>query len=99
MEKSFEINGGNEVINNHIFNLDSTGYYKVTAGPSSRRVIDFSDIENSLCIIPTGQSGNRFSPYYKDQAEKYLKGDFIKMELNEEKIKKMKNKLVFMPND
>ena len=62
--------------------------FKVTAGPSTRRVIDFSDVESGLSIIPTGQSGNVFSPYYKDQAQKYLKGDFIKMELNPTEILK-----------
>ncbi len=91
----FETDGGNEVLNNHIFKLDSTGVYKVTAGPSTRRVIDFSDIENSISIIPTGQSGNVFSPHYKDQANKYLKGEFIKMILNQEEIQKSKNRLVF----
>ena len=65
----FETVGGNEVINNQIFKLDSTGIYKITAGPSTRRVIDFSDIENSLAILPTGQSGNVFSDHYKDQAQ------------------------------
>ncbi len=93
----FKTNGGNEVINNHIFKLDSTGIYNVTAGPSSRRVIDFSDVENSLAIIPTGQSGNRFSQFYKDQAKKYLKGGFIKMKLNKAEIENSENKLVFLP--
>ena len=83
------------MINNQIFKLDSTGFYKVTAGPSTRRVIDFSDVENGLSIIPTGQSGNVFSPYYKDQAQKYLKGDFIKMELNPSEILKSENRLIF----
>ena len=90
----FETIGGNEVINNHIFKLDSTGVYKVTAGPSTRRVIDFSDIENGLSILPTGQSGNVFSPHYKDQSQKYLDGKFVKMILNQEEIKKSKNILI-----
>lgn len=95
----FEINGGNEVINNHIFRLDSTGYYEILGGPSSRRIVDFSDPENSIGIIPTGQSGNVFSPFYKDQTEKFLKGDFIKMKLNEDEIEKAKNKLIFLPKN
>ena len=66
----FKMDGGNEVINNQLFKLDSTGYYKVHAGPSTRRVIDFSNIENSVGILPTGQSGNVFSRHYKDQAQK-----------------------------
>ena len=94
----FEINGGNEVINNQLFSLDSTGYYKVHAGPSTRRVIDFSDIENSMSILPTGQSGNPQSPHYADQAGKYLNGEFIKMLINEKEIRQSKQKLLFKPN-
>ncbi|MDP5091778.1 MAG: penicillin acylase family protein [Polaribacter sp.] len=93
----FQTIGGNEVINNQIFKLDSTGIYKITAGPSTRRVVDFSDVENSLSIIPTGQSGNVFSKHYKDQAEKYLNGAFIRMTLNPEEIKNMKNVLILVP--
>ena len=93
----FEINGGKEVINNLSFKLDSTGYYKVTSGPSTRRVIDFSDIENSMSISPTGQSGNPFSDYYKDQAQKYVDGEFVPMLLNKEVIQQSKEKLVLKP--
>lgn len=93
----FETIGGNEVINNQIFKLDSTGVYKIHGGPSTRRVIDFSDVENSIAILPTGQSGNVFSPYYKDQAQKYVDGEFVKMILNEAAIKKSTNKLMFLP--
>ena len=93
----FETIGGNEVINNQIFQLDSTGVYKITAGPSTRRVIDFSDIENSSAILPTGQSGNVFSDHYKDQAQKFVDGEFVKMSLNEAEIKKSKNVLVLKP--
>ncbi len=93
----FEINGGSEVLNNLGFKLDSTGYYKVTSGPSTRRVIDFSDVENSMSILPTGQSGNPQSKHYNDQAEKYNKGEFIKMLMNEEVIQRHENKLTFVP--
>lgn len=92
---SFQMDGGNEVINNQLFQLNGTGVYKVTAGPSTRRVIDFSDIENSVSILPTGQSGNVFSEHYDDQAEKYVKGDFVKMMMNQQEIEKSKNVLIF----
>ena len=86
--------GGDQVINNQIYDIDSTGYYKVKAGPSTRRIVDFSDVENSWAILPTGQSGRIFSAHYKDQASKYLNGDFVKMSLNEADIEKSKNVLV-----
>jgi penicillin amidase len=90
----FETNGGDQVINNQIYDIDSTGYYKVKAGPSTRRIVDFSDVENSLAIVPTGQSGRIFSKHYKDQATKYLNGDFVKMKLNSKEIAQSKNVLV-----
>jgi penicillin amidase len=86
--------GGDQVINNQIYDIDSTGYYKVKAGPSTRRIIDFSDVENSLAILPTGQSGRIFSKHYKDQALRYLDGDFVKMKLNSKEIAQSKNVLV-----
>lgn len=95
----FETVGGDQVINNQIFSIDSTGYYKITAGPSTRRVVDFSNVENSMAILPTGQSGNVFSPYYKDQTQKYLDGKFVKMMLNAKEILKNKNVLVLKPVD
>ena len=90
----FATAGGDQVINNQIYDIDSTGYYKVLAGPSTRRIVDFSDVENSLAIVPTGQSGRVFSNHYKDQAKKYLNGEFVKMTLNEADIQKSENILI-----
>jgi len=93
----YTTNGGNEVINNQLFQLNGSGTYNIVAGPSTRRVIDFSDIENSVSILPTGQSGNVFSDHYDDQAQKYLNGEFVKMMLNQEEIEKSKNVLRLKP--
>lgn len=82
----FPVEGTREVINNLSFPYDGTGYYKVSSGPSTRRIIDFSDVENSISILPTGQSGNPFSKHYKDQAEMYVKGEFRKMMMNKKEI-------------
>ena len=94
---SFEVPGSAEVINNLMFDFTDTGKYIVKAGPSTRRVIDFSDIENSMSILPTGQSGNPFSKHYNDQAEMYNSGKFRKMKLNKAEIIKSSTKLVFKP--
>jgi len=92
----FEVKGSNEVINNMISNFTDKGEYHVVAGPSTRRVIDFSDVENSMSILPTGESGNPFSKHYKDQALMYNNGEFRKMKLNKEEIIKTSSKLVFI---
>ncbi|WP_343615554.1 penicillin acylase family protein [Flavobacterium sp.] len=93
----FESPGSNEVINNLFFGLTNEGKYYVKGGPSTRRIVDFSDIENSWSILPTGQSGNPFSKHYHDQAEMYNAGKFRKMKLNKDEIIKTSTKLVFKP--
>jgi penicillin amidase len=93
----FAVSGSNEVINNQFFDFADDGFYKVKGGPSSRRVIDFSDVENSLGILPTGQSGNPFSKHYRDQAELYNAGKFRKMKLNKNEIIQSSTKLIFFP--
>ena len=93
----FVTDGGIEVINNQLFKLSGQGVFEVTAGPSTRRVIDFSDIENAKSILPTGQSGNVFSKHYKDQAQKYLNGEFVKMMLNKDEIRASKDVLILLP--
>ena len=96
----FPVNGSREVINNMGFPYTETGFYKVSSGPSTRRIIDFSDIENSKSILPTGQSGNPFSPHYKDQAEMFIKGEFRKMMMDREEIEATSsNLLVFKPKE
>ncbi|WDF59280.1 penicillin acylase family protein [Flavobacterium sp. KACC 22758] len=89
--------GSNEVINNLFFGFTNEGKYYVKGGPSTRRIVDFSDIENSWSILPTGQSGNPFSKHYSDQAEMYNAGKFRKMKLNKEEIIKTSTKLVLKP--
>jgi len=95
----FSINGAREVINNRGYNYNNSGLYNVNAGPSTRRIIDFSDIENSISILPTGQSGNPLSKHYKDQAEMYNRGEFRKMKMNKEEIISVSTKLIIQPKN
>ncbi|UMB60067.1 penicillin acylase family protein [Lutibacter sp. A80] len=95
----FAIKGAREVIDNRGYDYNETGLYTVNSGPSTRRIIDFSDIENSISILPTGQSGNPFSKHYKDQAEMYNNGKFRKMKLNKEEIINSSTKLTILPKN
>lgn len=95
----FPIKGAREVLDNRGYIYNDTGLYKVFAGPSTRRVIDFSNIENSRSILPTGQSGNPLSPHFKDQAIMYNNGEFRKMKLNKEEIKAVSTKLTIQPKN
>ncbi|WP_095954889.1 penicillin acylase family protein [Flavobacterium sp. ACN6] len=95
----FNSPGSNEVINNLFFGFNDEGKYYIKGGPSTRRIVDFSDVENSWSILPTGQSGNPFSKHYDDQAEMYNAGKFRKMKLNKDEIVKTSTKLVFKPKN
>ncbi|MFZ2905514.1 MAG: penicillin acylase family protein [Cyclobacteriaceae bacterium] len=94
----FEVDGGNEVLNNLHFELDTTGYFHVNGGPALRKITDFSDIEKGETVSPTGQSGNVMSPFYSDEAEMYATGKFRRMLMNRKEIEEVsKNKLVLVP--
>lgn len=93
----FPISGSNEVINNQLFLYTDEAQVTVKGGPSTRRIIDFSDIENCLSVLPTGQSGNPMSEHYSDQTELFVNGKFRKMKLNKKEIEATSTKLVFKP--
>ncbi len=41
-----------------------------------RRIVDFSDLDSSKIILPTGQSGLHNSPHYNDQSDLYHFGRY-----------------------
>ncbi len=91
------VSGSNEVIDNQLFLYSDDAKHTIKAGPSTRRVIDFSNIENSRAVLPTGESGVFTSPHYDDQAALYVEGKFRPMLLNEAKIKSLRQKMQFSP--
>jgi penicillin amidase len=92
--------GGMEVINQVAFPLNGSGIYKASYGPAMRIVIDFADIENSLSVLPTGQSGNMMSHFYYDQAVMYNNGNSRKQRMNRKQIEVSKsNRLVLQPDN
>ena len=42
--------------------------------PSWRQIVDLSDPDAALGVLPTGQSGNPESPHWNDQAELWASG-------------------------
>jgi penicillin amidase len=82
----FGVSGAENTLNNLGFSFKKDELFKVTYGPSTRRIIDFADINSSESVLPTGQSGNIFSAHYKDQAELYNKGEWRPMLFSKEDV-------------
>lgn len=77
----YPIGGATQEVNNQkSSNLE--GDFLVTAGPSTRRIIDFAHPEKSWGILPMGNSGHRFSPFYSDQVKMFLAGKYREQFLN-----------------
>jgi len=53
--------------------------YEAVTGPSLRALYDLSNLENSVFIQSTGQSGNRFSPLYDNFAARWGRVEYIPM--------------------
>lgn len=85
---SFQVPGGESVINKTGFNPADSGVYKVRTGPSMRVLIDFENIYKSWNVIPTGQSGHFLSPFYDDQAIMYNQGELREQLMRKEDIQK-----------
>jgi penicillin G amidase len=94
----FPVSGGIETINNSDFLLTDLPKYKVTLGPSMRIVLDFANIENSMSVLPTGESGNVMSNYYKNQSNMYNKGKLRAQKMNKKEISRKKSgRLILQP--
>jgi penicillin G amidase len=57
-------------------------------GPSMRMVIDLGEIDSSVQNITFGESGQPFSPYYKDQFEAWYHGQSFPMLFSDEAVDK-----------
>jgi penicillin amidase len=93
----FPVSGGNQVLNKMETSLSNNPVYHVSSGPAVRMIVDFADVGGALNITPTGQSGNFRSPYYKDQAELFVNGEYRGMLMDKDKLGEEAKRLVLKP--
>ncbi|MBI2351553.1 MAG: penicillin acylase family protein [Deltaproteobacteria bacterium] len=60
--------------------------YKQVVGPSLRMIIDPGDWKRSGFILPSGQSGDCFSPHYRDQTQLWRRGGYIRLSCEEQNM-------------
>jgi len=93
----FPVPAGQEIINNLSIALEKEEF-QVIFGPSTRRIIDFGEVDKTLGILPTGQSGNFMDPHYDDQAQMYVQGKYRRQYINKEDIMaNIEGKLLLLP--
>lgn len=81
----FRAPGGAQTINNLLY-PHGTFDHKIIAGPSTRRIIDFADVEHSQTILPTGVSGHWLSPHYRDQSQMFIQGRYREAVFTKEQV-------------
>jgi len=64
--------GGLFTVNPFVYRIG--GDFSVRSGASMRQIIDLGQMDNSLRVITTGQSGHFLSPHYGDQVRLWLAG-------------------------
>ena len=78
----YAVPSAKDALNKYEFKLKEAVNYDVFSGPSMRIGIDFADVDAAESILPTGQSGNVFSPFYDNQADLYHAGQFRKQRMD-----------------
>ena len=80
----FEIGGSGTTINNGEYNFQNP--YTNILGPSMRQITSMANIDQSLSVIYSGQSGHPFNQHYGDQVEMWKTGAYHQMPISREGV-------------
>ena len=80
----FPVGGSGTTLNNGEYYLATP--YQETLGPSMRQIVDFSDINGALSVIPTGESGQPMHEHYSDQTPLWLSGEYHQLPIDSIRI-------------
>jgi penicillin amidase len=82
--------GGNYTLNRGKAEFGEEPPFANKHAASLRAVYDLADLDRSLFIHTTGQSGNPLSPFYRSFAERWSKGEYIEIRTKRETLAKVK---------
>lgn len=81
----YAVSGGPAIVN--ATSWDATNPYSVVSLPSMRMIVDLSNLQNSLSIHTTGESGHAFNPHYTDMVDLWRNIQYQPMSWDEAQIK------------
>jgi penicillin amidase len=81
--------------NNGAYSL--TKPFTVRTQPSERQIVDLGDVDASVSIIPTGQSGQPYSRHWGDQTALWANGQTKPMALAKDRIGELEGRLILRP--
>jgi penicillin G amidase len=81
--------GGNHTLNRGMVDFRAREPFANRSASSYRAIYDFADLDRSLFMQSSGQSGNPFSPHYRSFAERWAKVDYIEIPTSRERIAKI----------
>ena len=73
----FPTSGGSSIVNATAW--DAVEGYAVTDVPSMRMIVDLSNLNNSVTVHTTGQSGHAYHPHYIDMAQTWANVEYYSM--------------------
>ncbi len=80
----FRTSGGSSIVNATAWN--ALEGYQVTDVPSMRMIVDLSDLNNSVTVHTTGQSGHAYHAHYIDMAQLWADINYYSMSWDQTKI-------------
>ena len=81
----FPTSGGSSIVNATVW--DAVEGYQVTHVPSMRMIVDLSDLNNSVTVHTTGQSGHAYHPHYDDMSKMWADVKYYSMLWDQNEIK------------
>jgi penicillin amidase len=86
LERGPFVRGGTAGTLNASFNVLTEDGFKVIVGPSWRFIIDFSDVDATTVVIPSGQSGHPLSTHFFDFYSLWVKGERWNVPFSEKNV-------------
>jgi penicillin amidase len=82
--------GGNYTLNRGKADFSADAPFANRHAASFRAIYDLADLDRSLFIHTTGQSGNAMSPFYRSFAARWSSGEYIEIPTRREAVEKAK---------